>query len=90
MNEYDWLDDEQTETQTKEIEAARQKRAQAYFRVFTSDDGKKILEEWISRFCTGSVPDASASVRETAMRDGKQQLIKEIIDQIAVTQLPRG
>jgi len=90
MNEYDWLDEEQTELQGKEIEEARQKRAQAYTHVFTSPEGQKILEEWINRFCTGSVPDSSASVRECAMRDGKQQLIKEIIDQIAITQQPRG
>jgi hypothetical protein len=90
MDEYDWLDESTTENHERQIEEARQKRAQAYFNVFTSPEGQKILEEWVSRFCTGAVPDASASVRECAMRDGKQQLVKEILDQIAITQQPRG
>jgi ABC-type sulfate transport system substrate-binding protein len=89
MDEYDWLDELEAEKNGRTVEEARQKRAQAYFNVFTSPEGQKILEEWVSRFCTGAVPDATASVRECAMRDGKQQLIKEILDQIAITQQPR-
>lgn len=89
MDEYDYFEESEVEQNGREIEEARHKRAQAYFNVFTSPEGQKILEEWISRFCTGAVPDASASVRECAMRDGKQQLVKEIIDQIAITQQPR-
>lgn len=89
MDEYDYFEESEVEQNGREIEEARHKRAQAYFNVFTSPEGQKILEEWISRFCTGAVPDASASIRECAMRDGKQQLVKEIIDQIAITQQPR-
>ena len=89
MDEYDYFEETEVEQTGREIEEARQIRAQAYFNVFTSPEGQKILEEWVGRFCTGGVPDGSASVRECAMRDGKQQLVKEIIDQIAITQQPR-
>ena len=89
MDEYDYFEEAEVEQTGREVEEARQKRAQAYFNVFTSPEGQKILEEWVSRFCTGAVPDAAASVRECAMRDGKQQLVKEILDQIAITQQPR-
>ena len=50
MDEYDWLDELEAEKNGRTVEEARQKRAQAYFNVFTSPEGQKILEEWISRF----------------------------------------
>jgi len=89
MDEYDWDEENDLALHEREVEQGRQKRAQAYHGAFTSPEGAKILEEWVSRFCTGSTPGADASVRECAMRDGKQQLVKEILDQIAITQQPK-
>lgn len=90
MDEYDWLDDEATEKTEKEITEARIRRATAYHNTFGEGDGRKILEEWIQRFCTGAVPGAGASVRECAMRDGKQEMVKEILDQLTLATTPRG
>lgn len=77
------FEDETEEAQSK-INEAKLIRAKAYHHTFTTADGQKVLEEWVTRFCTGVVPDGNATARECAMRDGKQALIKEILDQIAI------
>ena len=67
------------------MQEARQARATAYHDVFVkSPAGAKILTEWISSYSMGGIPGNNATEREVALRDGKQQLIKTIIDQINI------
>ena len=76
--------DSVTNIQAK-MKEAQHKRATAYHDIFVkSESGRKILEEWVNSYCMGGVPNYSASIREVAMRDGKQELIKTIIDQLNV------
>ena len=80
----DWLGEDTADKLSAEYREVRLNRAKAYHNVFAEGDGNRILTEWIQRFATGNVPDANASMREVGMRDGKQQLIREILDQLAI------
>ena len=82
---YDWDEQTQLDQINAENEAKAHERAKAYHHIFAQDPlGQRILGEWINRFCTGGVPGVNASARETAMRDGKQELISEILAQINI------
>ena len=82
---FDWDETDLIEKAKKENEAKAQERAKAYHHVFVQDkSGSRILAEWIQLYCTGGVPSVEATARECAMRDGKQQLIADIITQINI------
>ncbi len=77
---------EETEYLKDKMQEARQTRAVAYHDLFVKNKtGAKILSEWINSYSMGNVPGVNATAREAAMRDGKQQLIKMIIDQINIS-----
>lgn len=69
----------------KQNQEAAQKRAVAFHDVFVkSESGRTILAEWVNLYCMSGVPGNNASEREVGKRDGKQELIKSIIDQINI------
>ncbi len=86
MDPYDWDSEEETDLTKRQIEEAQSVRANAYFNTFGSGDGAKVLEEWTNTFMFGVMPGVNATPRECAMRDGKQALIKLIVDQIQISQ----
>lgn len=82
---YDWDNNEELEEKHKLDQAAMLERAKAYHHLFAQDPiGQKILTEWINSYCTGNVPGNDASMRQVSMRDGKQQLVQFIIQQIQI------
>ena len=82
---YDWDETEEVEEAQKKTAAVIQERAKAYHHLFVQDKiGQRILGEWINLYCTGGVPSGSATPRQCAMRDGKQELIQHIIQQIHI------
>ena len=82
---YDWDETDKLDDIKAEHQEAIQARATGYHHVFAQEPlGMKILAEWVGRFCTGGVPGPDASARQCAMRDGKQELVAEIIQQIQI------
>lgn len=82
---YDWDSVDAVSEQQKEMQAAQHRKAQAYSHVFAHDSmGAKILQEWVTNYCTGEPPSTNASEREVGMMDGKRQIVKMILDQIVI------
>lgn len=82
---YDWDESDQIDEAQKKNAAARAERAKAYAHVFGHEPmGQKILAEWVNMYCTGAPPGPDATVRQTGMRDGKQELVAMIIQQIQI------
>jgi len=82
---YDWDENEDIEGVKKQHEATAAERAKAYHHLFAQDaTGTRILTEWVNSYCTNGVPGPNATARECAMRDGKQELIQMIIQQITI------
>ena len=81
-----WEDDEELEESKKLIEEGQKVFRDMFWNTFSDGDGNKCLEWMVQSFCTGVVPGDDASARECAKRDGKQELIKFIIDQMQASQ----
>lgn len=82
---YDWGESDEVESAQRKNAEAQIERAKAYSHVFGHDPlGQRILAEWINMYCTGGIPGHSASARECAMRDGKQELIAMIVTQLQI------
>ena len=65
------------------LHEAYQARKIAYHDTFVkSKAGGKVLAEWVNSYCMGGIPGNNATERECGKRDGKQELIKMIIDLI--------
>lgn len=82
---YDWEETDKVDELRKKHAEIKLERAKAYAHVFGHDPlGKRILSEWINLYCTGAPPGNDASMRQVSMRDGKQELIAMIIQQIQI------
>lgn len=82
---YNWDELDAVDQSKQELEAARHRKAQAYHHVFAQDPmGQKILQEWVTDYCTGHPPGPNATEREVGLMDGKRQLVKMILDQITI------
>jgi hypothetical protein len=85
--EYDILDDspEAYEEHKKQQQAYQQDALDynnAITRLFSSDDGKKVMELWLKRHVFSPTVIAGNSREENGIREGKASFVRDIFDTV--------
>lgn len=80
--------DRRREVQTQEQHAAELKQINdTYFRLFNTDDGKFILEHLAKTQLTGTVAMQGDTYLDIGEKQGRANLVKEIIQRIEVAKV---
>lgn len=82
------LRDRRRATQTEaEHEAEVKQINNTYHRLFNTDDGKYVLEHLAKMHLTGSIAEQGANYLDIGEKQGRANLVKEIVQRIEVAKI---
>lgn len=59
-------------------------RAAIYHKAFVqSEAGKKILDDWVQRYCMKPIAKSDATAFECGIAEGRRMIVKEVLDHIS-------